>query len=66
MPLFLVATEADSVINVSYLTEQFQRRFRHPASRMLVFRDTRRPWPDRTVAIPTKASLGYTAIHEPR
>lgn len=46
LPLFLVATEADSVINLKYLTEQFRQRFRHPASRMLVFRDTRQPWPE--------------------
>ncbi|MEC7814631.1 MAG: alpha/beta fold hydrolase [Pseudomonadota bacterium] len=49
LPLFLVATEADSVINLPYLTEQFQTRFRHPDSRMLVFRDTRDKWvPEQT------------------
>lgn len=45
MPLFLVATEADSVINLPYLTEQFRNRFTAPDNRMLVFRDTRNPWP---------------------
>lgn len=44
MPLFLVATEADSVINLQYLTERFRMNFMHPASRMLIFRDTRQPW----------------------
>lgn len=45
LPLMLVATEADSVINLPFLVEQFQRRFVHPANRMLVYRDTRRPGP---------------------
>ena len=44
LPLFLVATEADSVINLPYLTDQFQTRFHHPENRMLVFRDTRNDW----------------------
>lgn len=45
LPLMLVATEADSVINLEFLAGQFQRRFRHPANRMLVFRDLRQPAP---------------------
>ncbi|QSP96438.1 alpha/beta fold hydrolase [Marinobacter salinisoli] len=45
-PLFLVATEADSVIDLAYLTQTFRQRFRHPDSRMLVFRDLRKPWPE--------------------
>lgn len=44
LPLYLIATEADSVINLDYLIQRFQQDFRHPASRLLVFRDTRRPW----------------------
>ncbi|WP_203299329.1 alpha/beta fold hydrolase [Marinobacter sediminum] len=44
LPLFLVATEADSVINLNYLTERFRMDFVHPASRMLIFRDTRQSW----------------------
>ena len=45
LPLYLIATEADSVINLDYLIQRFQQDFRHPASRLLVFRDTRSPWP---------------------
>ncbi|MBZ2169423.1 alpha/beta hydrolase [Marinobacter sp. F4216] len=45
-PLFLVATEADSVIDLGYLVQTFRQRFRHPDNRMLVFRDLRKPWPD--------------------
>lgn len=45
LPLFLVATEADSVINLDYLTGRFHDRFAHPDSRLLVFRDTRQAWP---------------------
>ncbi|WP_228160724.1 alpha/beta hydrolase [Marinobacter bohaiensis] len=41
LPLMLVATEADSVINLAFLADQFHRRFASPASRMLVYRDTR-------------------------
>ncbi len=46
LPLFLVATEADSVINLNYLTERFRMDFVHPDSRMLIFRDTRQSWAD--------------------
>lgn len=46
LPLFLVASEADSVINLGYLTRQFRSRFVAPANRMLVFRDLREPWPE--------------------
>jgi esterase/lipase len=45
MPLFLVATEADSVINLPYLMDTFTRRFRNDSNRMLVFRDQRQAWP---------------------
>ncbi|MDI9243912.1 alpha/beta fold hydrolase [Marinobacter sp. CHS3-4] len=45
LPLFLVATEADSVIDLSYLMDSFLRRFDHPDNRMIVFRDQRREWP---------------------
>jgi esterase/lipase len=45
LPLFLVATEADSVINLPYLIDQFRNRFTEPGNRMLVFRDMRNPWP---------------------
>ncbi|TGN38932.1 alpha/beta hydrolase [Marinobacter confluentis] len=45
MPLFLVATEADSVINLPYLIDSFNTRFRNPDNQMLVFRDQRRSWP---------------------
>ncbi|WP_345544426.1 hypothetical protein, partial [Streptomyces chitinivorans] len=56
LPLFLVATEADSVINLDYLVQQFRNRFTYPDSRMLVFRDLRRPWPD-TLQSPRIESL---------
>lgn len=56
LPLFLVATEADSVINLDYLVQQFRNRFTHPDSRMLVFRDLRQPWPD-TLQSPRIESL---------
>lgn len=46
LPLMLVATEADSVINLDFLVRQFQQRFDNPANRMLVFRDLRKPAPD--------------------
>ncbi|BES73753.1 alpha/beta fold hydrolase [Marinobacter nanhaiticus D15-8W] len=46
LPLMLVATEADSVINLPFLAQQFKFRFEHPASRMLVFRDTRETLPE--------------------
>lgn len=46
LPLMLVATEADSVISLRFLAEQFKSRFEHPASRMLVFRDTRENLPE--------------------
>jgi len=44
LPLFLVATEADSVINLPYLLDSFHTRFGHPDNRMIVFRDQRRDW----------------------
>jgi esterase/lipase len=43
-PLFLAATEADSVINLDYLVSQFQYRFTNPQNRMVIFRDIREPW----------------------
>jgi len=46
IPLFLAATEADSVINLDYLVTQFRERFSNPGNAMMVFRDTRQPWPD--------------------
>jgi pimeloyl-ACP methyl ester carboxylesterase len=46
MPLFLAATEADSVINLDYLVTQFRERFRQPGNAMMIFRDSRTPWPD--------------------
>lgn len=46
MPLFLAATEADSVINLEYLVSRFRERFTHPANTMMIFRDTRTPWPE--------------------
>lgn len=46
IPLFLAATEADSVINLNYLVDQFRGRFRNPANTMMIFRDTRQPWPE--------------------
>lgn len=47
LPLLLVATEADSVIDLDYLQRAFRGRFTHPASHMLLYRDTREappPW----------------------
>lgn len=46
IPLFLAATEADSVINLEYLVTQFRKRFTNPRNAMMTFRDTRKPWPD--------------------
>ena len=46
MPLFLAATEADSVINLDYLITQFRERFTNPGNAMVIFRDTRTPWPN--------------------
>lgn len=46
IPLFLAATEADSVINLDYLVTQFRERFTNPRNAMMIFRDTRTPWPD--------------------
>ena len=45
IPLFLMATEADSVIDLPYLMASFQSQFDHPDNRMIVFRDQRRNWP---------------------
>lgn len=45
LPLLLVATEADSVIDLDYLQRGFRERFRHPDSHMLLYRDTREPSP---------------------
>lgn len=54
VPLFLAATEADSVINLDYLVNQFRNRFTNPDNRMMIFRDTREPWlesqPDERIA----------------
>ena len=44
IPLFLAATEADSVINLDYLVSQFRNRFTNPKNRMMIFRDTRATW----------------------
>jgi len=44
VPLFLVASDADSVINLPYLLDSFENRFNHPGNRMVVFRDQRREW----------------------
>jgi esterase/lipase len=44
IPLFLAATEADSVINLDYLVSQFRSRFSNPRNRMMIFRDTGQPW----------------------
>lgn len=53
VPLMLVATEGDSVINLEYLVEQFTGRFSHSGNRMVVYRDTRRPlvpgWADERI-----------------
>ncbi|WP_273205752.1 alpha/beta hydrolase [Marinobacter subterrani] len=49
IPLFLAATEADSVINLDYLVRQFRNRFTHPQSRMMIFRDMREPWGEKPV-----------------
>ncbi|WP_296933851.1 alpha/beta fold hydrolase [uncultured Marinobacter sp.] len=46
IPLFLAATEADSVINLNYLVTQFRERFTNSGNAMMIFRDTREPWPD--------------------
>ncbi len=46
LPVLVAATEADSVINLEFLVEQFRTRFTNPDNRMLVFRDLREPWPD--------------------
>jgi len=46
MPLFLAATEADSVINLDYLVTQFRERFSNSGNAMVIFRDTRTPWPE--------------------
>ena len=45
LPLLLVATAADSVIDLDYLQRGFRERFTHPDSHMLVYRDTREPLP---------------------
>lgn len=45
LPLLLVATEADSVIDLDYLQRSFRKRFSHPDSHMLLYRDTREPAP---------------------
>lgn len=44
LPLFLVASDADSVINLPYLLDSFENRFNHPGNGMMVFRDQRREW----------------------
>ena len=46
IPLFLAATEADSVINLDYLVTQFRERFTNPRNAMMIFRDIRESWPD--------------------
>jgi hypothetical protein len=45
LPLLLVATEADSVIDLDYLQRGFREKFTHPASHMLLYRDIRNPAP---------------------
>lgn len=46
LPVLVAATEADSVINLEFLVNEFRTRFTNPDNRMLVFRDLREPWPD--------------------
>jgi len=46
LPVLVAATEADSVINLPFLVNEFRTRFTSPDSRMLVFRDLREPWPE--------------------
>lgn len=46
LPVLVAATEADSVINLEFLVNQFRTRFTNPDNRMLVFRDLREPWPE--------------------
>lgn len=46
LPLFLAATEADSVINLDYLVTQFRERFINTGNAMMIFRDARQPWPE--------------------
>ncbi|MDF0751788.1 alpha/beta fold hydrolase [Marinobacter sp. 71-i] len=46
LPVLIAATEADSVINLEFLVNEFRTRFTNPDNRMLVFRDLREPWPE--------------------
>lgn len=46
LPVLVAATEADSVINLEFLVDQFRTRFTNPDNRMLIFRDLREPWPE--------------------
>ena len=46
LPTLLVATEADSVIDLDYLQRAFRERLIHPSSRFVLYRDTRKPLPD--------------------
>ncbi|MDZ7749614.1 MAG: hypothetical protein U5K43_13105 [Halofilum sp. (in: g-proteobacteria)] len=46
LPTLLVATAADSVINLDYLQRTFRERLVHPRSRLVLYRDTRAPRPD--------------------
>lgn len=46
LPILVAATEADSVINLAFLVNEFRTRFTNPDNRMLVFRDLREPWPE--------------------
>lgn len=61
MPLSLVATAADPVIELDYPQRAFRRRFVHPRSRMLVYRDARSPppawWQERRIAKVSHQSL---------
>lgn len=46
LPTLLVATEADSVIDLDYLQRGFRERFIHRDSRFVLYRDMRRPLPE--------------------
>ena len=46
LPTLLVATEADSVINLDYLQRTFRERLTHPSSRFVFYRDMRNPAPE--------------------
>lgn len=45
MPLFMIASEADSVIDLPFLIDSFNNRFTHPDNHLMIFRDQRGAWP---------------------